>query len=158
MFDIYRLRKTIKQEEARPVSSDRLSYEHSEGSPTKYEELMVPFEDVSEAEPSQVDEESEVSDEQSNGCADPGTPISSTFCSTSPGPQMHTPGTTASAESPALSVVPASQMTPNIAPPVLPLPSAPVPYYMPVPPLVIYTPYPPYQMTLYPVYFPPQTS
>lgn len=143
MSDIYRLRKTIKQEEARPMSSDRPSYEH---------------EDVSEAEPSQVDEESEVSDEQSNGCADPGTPISSTFCSASPGPQMHTPGTTASAESPALSVVPASQMTHNIAPPVLPLPSVPVPYYMPIPPLVIYTPYPPYQMTLYPVYFPPQTS
>jgi len=52
---------------------------------------------------------------------------------------------------PTPTVVPASQVTHNIAPP-LPLShDASVPCYMPRP-LVIYIPRPPYQMTLYPLY------
>jgi len=76
MSDIYRIRRTIKQEEARPNSSDQPSYEHPEGNPVKDEELMAPLEGANEAVSSQEDEYSEVPDKQSNRCTDPGTRIS----------------------------------------------------------------------------------
>jgi len=129
MSDIYRIRKTIEQEDsvAGPFSSNQPSYERSKDSPVEVEELLYP-EDVSEAGtsrdqqsttsttptpelvktdlfgPSQVDVKQEVSDEPSNGlgCADPGTPMSPT-----PGPATHqlsTPGVTVGAESTPISV------------------------------------------------------
>ena len=103
MHDIYRIRKTIEQEDsvARPNSSTQPSYECSEDSPAEVEELLY-SEDVSEAGSSPVDVKLEVSDEQSNGCADPGTPMSPT-----PGPASHevsTPGVTTAAESTPISV------------------------------------------------------
>lgn len=57
---------------ARPISSNQSSYERSQGSPAEVEELLFP-EDVGS---SQVDEKPEVSNEQSNGWADPGTHMS----------------------------------------------------------------------------------
>jgi hypothetical protein len=157
MSDIYRIRRFIKQEEARPISSDQPSDEHPESHPVKNEELTVTVPlGVNEAESSQMDEDSEVSDEQDNECADPRTPMSSR--SEPAHPQVYTPGATPCAESTTLSVVAASQVAHNlIAPPVLPPYDVTAPYYTP-PPLVVYMPHPPYQMTLYPVYpvfFPP---
>lgn len=218
MDDLYRIRKTIEQEDsvARSISSNQPSYERSKDSPAEVEELLYP-EDVSEAGSSQVDVKMEVSDEQSNGCADPRTPMSPT-----PGPASHLSSPSpADAEStpisvdgktyhhlpahlavqaaalpplippervrhhshqtpisaptitfapvvsppihsgpaPTSAVMPASQVTHNMAPPVLPPHDASVPYYMSRP-LVVYIPRPPYQMTLYPlyqVYYPPQS-
>ena len=102
MADIYRIRKTIKQEDsvARPISSNQPSYERSKDSPSEVEELLFP-EDASEAESCRVDEKPEVSDEQSNGCVDPGTPLPPT-----PSHRMYTPlaRVTPSAESTPISV------------------------------------------------------
>jgi hypothetical protein len=157
MSDIYRIRRTVKQEEARPNPSDRPSYEHPEGNPVKDEELMALLNDVNEAVSSQEDEVREVPDEQSNGCADLGTLISPP--SELAYPQVYTPlaGVTTSMEPTALSVMPASQAPQNIAPQAFPPHHVSVPYSAP-PPLVVYMPHPPYQMTLYPIYpvfFPP---
>jgi len=102
MLDIHRIRETIKQEDsvARPISSNQPSYERSKGSPAEVEELLFP-EDV-EAGSSQVDEKPEVSDEQSNTCADPGAPMSPTLGLISH--QVYTRGVTANAESTPLTV------------------------------------------------------
>lgn len=104
MTDIHRIRMTIKQEDpvTRPISSNQpqASYERSRDSPAEVEELLFP-EDTNEAGSSQVDEKPKVC-EQSNRCADPGTPMSPT-----PGPASHrayTPGVTASAQSTPISV------------------------------------------------------
>lgn len=99
--DIYRIRKTIKQENLmdQPRSSHRPSYERSKDSPAEVEELLFP-EDLS-AGSNQMDEKPEFSDEQSNGCADPGTPMSPT---SEPASQASTPSVTAIAESASISV------------------------------------------------------
>jgi hypothetical protein len=159
MSDIYRIRRTIKQEESQTISRDQPSYEYPEDNPVKVEELVAPLESVNEADSSQEDDDPEVPDEQSKGCADPGIPMSPPFEPAHP--QVYTPlaGVTPSVEHTALSMMPASQVSQNIAPPVFPPYDASVPYYTP-PPLVVYMPHPPYQMTLYPVYpvfFPPPT-
>lgn len=164
MLDIYSLRRIVKREEAaRSMSSDQPIFEHSEGSAMKEdedEETTDQPEDVSVSDTTQIDEDLDVSDEQSDGCADPGIPTSPP--SGSAIPHVYTAGAVASMEAAALPVVPAAQMAHNIAPPLIPPPySMPAPYYLPTPPLVVHIPYPPYQMTLYPiypVYFPPPTS
>jgi hypothetical protein len=215
MTDIYRMRRIVKQEEAaRSMSSDPPSYEHSEGSPIKEEAAeTIPSEDSSMTDLTQIDEDLDVSDEQSDGCADLGIPTSppsgsailhvynavaeettiqpddasvtdstrvdedldvsdeqSDGCAdlrlpTSPPSssaihQVYTTGAGTSMESAALPVVSATQVVHNFASPPVPQPhSMPPPGYMP-PPLVVYIPHPPYQMTLYPlypVYFPPPT-
>ena len=218
MTDIYRLRKIVKQEEAAQsagLSSDPPSYEHSEGSPIKEEDEdeTIPSEDASMTDLTQIDEDLDVSDEQSDGCADPGIPTSppsgpaiphvytagaeettirpddasatdsaqvdenpdvsneqSNGCidpglptsppSSSAIPDAYTTGAGTTMESAALPVASATQVADNFASPLMPLPhSMPPPGYMP-PPLVVYIPHPPYQMTLYPVYpvyFPPPT-
>ena len=219
MTDIYRLRKIVKQEEATrstSLSSGQPSYEHSEGSPIKEDEdedTTIPSEDASMTDLTQIDEDLDVSDEQSDGCADPGVPTSppsgsaiphvytagakettvrpDDACATTstqvdenldvsdeqsdgcadPGhptsppsssaiPHVYTTGAGASMESAPLPVASTAQVAHNFASPPVPLPhSMPPPGYMP-PPLVVYIPHPPYQMTLYPVYpvyFPPPT-
>jgi hypothetical protein len=119
---------------------------------------MAPLkdEDVNEAVSSQKDE---APNEQLNGCTDLGTPISPPSQAEPAYPHVCTPHVTASVEPTALSVMPPSQVTQNmaLAPPVFPPHNVPMPYYTP-PPLVVYMPHPPYQMTLYPicpVFFPP---
>jgi hypothetical protein len=163
MHEIYRMRKIAKREEAaRSISSDQLSYEHSEGSLTKEDEdeetTVQETEDTSVTDPTQADEDLEDSDEQSDGCTDSGTRTSPP--SDSAIHDVYTAGAAASMEYAALPAVPATQWVHNFAPPPVPPPhSMPMPCYMP-PPLVVYLPYPPYQMTLYPVYpvyFPPPT-
>lgn len=167
MQDIYRLRKIVKQEEAARSSmstdGDQPNYEHSasEGSPIKEdEEPTIQPEDASETgSTTEVDEDLDVLDEQSDGYADPGI-----LTSPPPGsaiPHLYTAGAAAgvefaaspvvpaaSMESTAMPVVPATQATHYIAPP----PPVPPPHWYMPPPLVVYTPHPPYQMTLYPLY------
>ena len=163
MLDIYSLRRIVKREgAARSMSSDQPTSEHSEGSAMKEdedEETTDQPEDVSVSDTTQIDEDLDVSDEQSDGCTDPG--ILTSPPSGSAIPHVYTAGAAASMETAALPVVPATQMAHNIAS-LMPLPySIPAPYYLPTPPLVVYIPYPPYQMTLYPiypVYFPPPAS
>src|SRR6266566_8753064 len=99
MQDIYRLRKIVKREEAaRSMSSDgdQPNYEHSEGSPIKEEEEepTIQSEDISETgSTTEVDEDLDVLDEQSDGYSDPGI-----LTSPSPGsaiPHLHTAGAAA---------------------------------------------------------------
>jgi len=157
IHDIYSLRRIVKREEAaRSVSSDQPSSEHSEGTTIKEdedEETTIQPEDASVTDLTQVEEEGLESDEQSDGSTDLGIPASPP--SSSAIPHVYTAGAAASMESAALPVGPATQVVHNITPLVPVLQSMPVPYHMPAPPLVVYIPYPPYQMTLYPVYFPP---
>ena len=84
---------------AQPISSHRPGYERSKDSPAEVEELLFP-EDVS-AGSSQMDEKPEVSDEQSNRCADSGAPMSLTSGLAN---QVSTPGVLAIAESTSISV------------------------------------------------------
>ncbi len=169
MQDIYRLRKIVQQEEAaQSVSSDsgQPSYEHSKGSPIKEEdeEPTTQLEGASESGSiTEVDEGLDVSDEQSDGCADPEVPSPG---SPPPGPtvpHLYTEGAAAdmefaaspavpaaSMESAALPFVPATQTT-HCTPPVPAPHNVPGSWYMP-PPVVVYIPNPPYQMTLYPLY------
>lgn len=145
-----------EEEAARSVSSDHPSSEHSEGTTIKEdedEETTIQPEDDSVADLTQVDEEDLEFDEQSDGSTDPGTPTSPP--SGSAIPHAYTAGAAASLVPTALTVGSATQVAHNITPLVPPMHSMPVPHYMPVPPLVVYTPHPPYQMTLYPVYYPP---
>jgi hypothetical protein len=143
------MRKIVKQEKAaQAISSDQS--EDSGGSPAtvKDEELEIQIQDVGEAESNQIDEDSEVSYEPSDasGRADSMPLMSPTPSSATP--QVCTTGATTSAE---LVAPPVLRGTPYIPPPVPPL------YYLPAPPLVAYIPHPPYQITLYPIYFPPPT-
>lgn len=175
MQDIYRLRKIVKMEEAaRSMSSDgdQTNYEHSEGSPiTEDEETSI--KDSSEiGSTSEVDDDLDVLDEESDEYAHPGVLTCPPPGSANPHP--YTAGAAAgmppaispvvpaaSMEYTALSVVPATQETHYFAPP-LPVPpphDMPAGWYMP-PPVVVNIPNPPYQMTLYPlypVYFPSPT-
>ena len=71
------MRKIVKQEEAtRSTSSDsdQPTFEHSEGTPIKEEEEpIIEPEDASETgSTTEVDEDLDVLDEQSDGYADPG--------------------------------------------------------------------------------------
>jgi hypothetical protein len=186
MQDIYRLRKIVKQEEvARSMSSDgdQSDYEHSECSPKieEDEEPTIKPEDISETGPAtEVDEDLDLLDEQSDGYAEPGI-----FTSPPPGSAVPHPGMefAASPAVPAVStettVPPASSMAPAISPVVRaasmestalsvvpqvthysstpPPPAVPPPHntpgswFMP-PPVVVHISDPPYQMTLYPLY------
>ena len=158
MQDIYRLRKIVKQEEAaRSTSSvtdgDQPDYERSEASPIKKEEeSTIQPEDASETgSTTEVDEDLDVLDEQSEESASPHlytAAASMEFAASSVVPAT-------SMESSALPIVPATQTTHYMAPP----PPSPVPpshnmpgqWFMP-PPVVITLAHPPYQMTLYPLY------
>jgi hypothetical protein len=119
MQDIYRLRKIVKQEEAaRSMSSDgdQPNYEHSEGSPIdEDEESTIQPEDASETgSTTEVDEDLDILDEQSDGYADPGI-----LTSPPPGsaiPHLHTAGAAAGMEFAASPVVPAARMEPTVSP------------------------------------------
>jgi hypothetical protein len=163
--DIYRLRKIVKQEAARSMSSDgdQPDYEHSEGSPIKQEseEPTIQPEDASETgSTTEVDEGLDVLDEQSDGYADPGIltppPTGSAI------PHLYTASAAAGMEFATSPVVSAASMEPTVSPassmapaisPVIPaasmeslaLPVAPATqpnYIAPPPPLV----HPPHDM------------
>jgi hypothetical protein len=173
------LRKIVKMEEAaRSMSSDgdQTDYERSEGSPiSEDEEPSTQPEDVSETgSTSEVDEDLDVLDEQSDGYADLTSPpgpaiphlytagaaaagmeiaVSPIVPAASVEPTISPVVLAASMEPAALPVVPATQATHYFAPP-LPVPpphDMPAGWYMP-PPVVVNIPNPPYQMTLYPLY------
>lgn len=186
MQDIYRLRKIVKQEESARSSmssdSDQPSCERSEGSPINEDEVStIQLEDISEmGSTTEVDEDLDVLDEQSDGYADPGNFPSRPTGSASL--HLHTASARAGMEFAASPAIPAASMEPTVSPassiaPAMEsaaLPAVPAthwqathfPYYMPPgwfmpPPVVVYIPNPPYQMTLYPlypVYCPPPTS
>jgi hypothetical protein len=120
MQDIYRLRTIVKQEAAaRSMSSDRdqRNYEHSEGSFIKEEEEepTIQPEDASETgSTTEVDEDLDILDEQSDGYDDPGV-----LTSPPPGsaiPHLYTAGAAAGMEFAASPVVPAASMEPTVSP------------------------------------------
>jgi hypothetical protein len=121
MQDIYRLRKIVKQEEAaRSMSSDgdQSNYEHSasEGSPIEEdEEPTIQPEDASETgSATEIDEDLDVLDEQSDEYAEPGI-----LASPPPGsavPHLYTAGAAPGMEFAASPVVPAVSMEPSVPP------------------------------------------
>jgi hypothetical protein len=120
MQDIYRLRKIVRQEEAaRSMSNDRdqPDYDNSEGRPIKEEEEepTIQPEDVGETGSStEVDEDLDVLDEQSDRYADSGI-----LTSPPPGsaiPHLYTAGAAAGMEFAASPVVPANSMEPTVSP------------------------------------------
>ncbi|KAF8497604.1 hypothetical protein F5888DRAFT_301559 [Russula emetica] len=117
MQDIYRLRKILKQEEAARsimMSSDGdqpSNYEHSEGSIIEEDE-----EHASETgSTTEVDDDLDVLDDQSDGYADPGI-LTSSPPPSSAIPHLYTAGAAAGMEFAASPVMPAASMEPTVSP------------------------------------------
>lgn len=118
MLDIYRLRKIVKKEAARsmPSDGDQTNYEHSEGSPiSEDEEPTTQSEDTSEiGSTSEVDEDLDVPDEQSDGYADSGI-----YTSLPPGsaiPHLYSAGAATGMEFAVSPVMPAASVEPTVSP------------------------------------------
>jgi len=118
MPDIYRLREIVKREEAArssmPSDGDQPNYEHSEGSPIKEEdeEPTIQPEDASETDStSEVDEDLDVLDEQSDGYADPTSPPPGSVI-----PHLYTASAAAGIEVAASPAMPAASMEPTVSP------------------------------------------